>query len=289
MANPKFCYPNWLLPTRFTTPTISGPGWIDLQKLQGDLLSEMARFPGVDPAATRLTVDLGTTRNIRVLVLPFHNAQPGDTARIRVASDAAFTDVLIDTGFKEFFGEVFSFGTLEWGSAQWLDGRYGPEQAAGLMPAWMHIAAADVFGRYLDVQLNFSGNSAGYIDLGQIVASPVLSPAYNFSYGVAPPYYRDPSTSTRSKGGPRFSNRSRSYLATKMQLDWLSTDELYGAFYEMVRDYGTTKPFYFIYNSDAAPALLQKQSFMATAESFGAPTNTSFGNNSLAIEISQAF
>lgn len=289
MANVKFCYPNWLLPTPFVAPTITGPGWIDLAKLQGDVLSEMARYPGVNPASTRLTVDLGTVRNMRVLVLPFHNAQPGDSARIRVATDAGLTDVVLDTGTKDFFGETYAYGSLEWGTVQWLDGLYSPEQAAGLMPAWIHIAGSDVFGRYLDIQFNFSGNTDGYVDVGQIVASPTITPVYNISYGVSVPFPRDPSTSSRARGGPKFSVRSRPYLVSKMQLDWLGTDELYGSFYEMVREYGTTKPFFFIYDVDAPPTRLQKQSFMATADSFGAPTNTSFGNNSLAVEISQAF
>lgn len=287
--NVMFCYPNWTLPTTVVTPTVTGAGWIDLDKLQGDVLSEMARYPGVTPADTRLLIDLGTTRNIRVLAIPFHNAQLGDLARIRVATDAALTDIVLDTGWQEFFGEVYPFGSLEFGRPEWTDGRLTPEQAAGQMPPWVYVAAGEVLGRYLDVQLDFSGNSDGCTDVGQIVASPAIRPIYNVSYGVRPPYYRDPSTKRRAKGGPQFADRARPYRVTQMQLDWLGRAEAYGAFFEMVREYGVTKPFFYIHDADAPAALLPKQAMMATAERIGEPTHASVGRYSMSIELSEAF
>lgn len=285
--NVSFCYPNWTLPTSIVTPTITGAGWIDLDKLQGEVLSEMARYPGVTPADTKIVIDLGVERNIEILALPFHNARPGDTARARVATDSEFTDVLLDSGVKEFFGEVYPFGTLPWGHVNWLDGRLTEEQAEGLAPPWMHIASAPVIGRYVEVALDFSNNSDGFVDLGQPVIAPILTPVYNVSYGVQPPFYRDPSVKSRSKGGAQFKDRYRKYRVSRMQLDYLGEDELYGQFYEMVREYGVTEPFFFIYNADASAALLPKQCFMATAERIGDPTNTDCDLHSLPIEIAE--
>lgn len=289
MANVKFCFPNWTLPSSVYTPSITGVGWVDLTKLQGSVLSEMARYPGVNPANTKVVFDLQTTRQVDVLALPFQNAKLGDLARIQFATDAAMTDITLDSGWKEVLGEIYPYGSLLWGSENWLDGHMTPEQAAGVMWPWMHIASASAYGRYLAVSLDFSGNSDGYVDLGQVVAAPSLTPNYNASYGVAVPFYRDPSTSTRSKGGVTFTEPQRPYRYTKMQLDWLSGNELYGQFYEFVRRYGVSKPFFFIYDADAPAAILQKQSFMAIARTIGDPVKTHHDNHSLMIEIYETF
>lgn len=289
MANPKFCYPNWTLPTSVHTPAATGAGWIDLSNLQGEVLSEMARYPGVDPANTRLVIDMGTTRNIDMLALPFHNAWLGDMARIKVCTDALLTDVVLDTGWKEFFGEVYPYGSLPWGHSSWIDGRLTEEEAVGLTPPWMHTAPATVLGRYLDIYLDFSANPAGYVDLGQVVASPLITPTWGATYGLKPPFYRDPSTKRRSKGGVQFSDPQRLYRVVRMALNHLSKNEAYGSFYEMVRQYGVTKPFFYIHDSDAPAAILPKQCFMVTAEAIGDLTHKSTLEYSLEVELSEAF
>lgn len=289
MANPKLCFPNWTLPTPIVTPTVSGAGWIDLQNLHGEVLSEMARYPGTDLAGTRFVIDLGTLRNVSVLAIPFHNAGLFDKARIRFCTDVALTDAVIDTDWQEFFGVIYPYGTLDPTRVEWIDGRMTAEDAAGYMIPWVYVAPVAGIGRYLDVQLDWRSNAAGYVDIGQIVASPAITSVYNISYGANPPFYVDPSTKTRAKGGPQFADQQRSYRTTSMLFEWLSEDELYGNFYEMVRRYGTTKPLFYIYDSDAPAAIRQKQSFMCTVSSVGPPTATNFNINSLPVAVEEAF
>ncbi|WP_136414838.1 hypothetical protein [Herbaspirillum sp. ST 5-3] len=289
MANPSFCYPNWTLPTATVTPTITGPGWVDLDLLQGDVLSEMARSDSVDPALTKVVIDMGAMRNIRVLAIPLHNAKLGDAAKMRLATDVDFNDVTLDTGWKQFFGETYPFGSLQWGAEEWLTGQLSVERATGKRPPWMHVEQSDVYGRYLEVSLDFSGNADGFADLGQIIASPAVSPIYNRSYGANPPFLRDPSTKTRTRAGTQFADKKQSYLMTRMQFDWLGENELYGGFFEMVQEYGITKPMFFIWDADAPAGLLAKQSFMATVENISDPVHPSYGRYSLQIEVAQAF
>lgn len=289
MAHPKLCFPNWTLPTAIVTPTATGAGWIDLANLQGDVLSEMARYPGVDLAGSRLVIDLGEQRNVLVLAIPFHNASIRDSARIRFCTDAALTDAVIDSGWQEFFGVIYPYGSLDPTRVEWIDGRLTAEDAAGVVNPWMYVAPSAQIGRYLDIQLDFRNNPSGYIDLGQIVASPALTSDKNISYGVSPPFYVDPSTKTRAKGGPQFADKRRQYRAARMQFDWLGTMELYGGFYEFVRRYGLTQPFFFIYDSDADPVLRQKQCFMCTAEEIAPPTNTSLRIHTLALALTEEF
>ncbi len=289
MANPLFCYPNWTLPSTVYTPTFDAPGWLDTSLLQGDVLSEMARYPGVNPANTKLLIDLKTPRNIRVLAAPFHNARLGDAMRMSLYTDAGLTDMVLDSGWKEFFGIIYPYGSLPVTHVSAIDGRMSPEQAAGERPLWWHLAPEEVIGLYLLVEANFSGNADGVVDLGQIVASPGISPAYNFSYGVRPPYYRDPSTKRRAKGGPAFVDPQRPYRTTSMQFDWLDRSELYGPLFEMVKRYGVSKPFLFIYDPAAPEEIFQKQSFMATAERISDPVHPRYGTYGMTIEISEAF
>ena len=289
MANGKFCHPNWTLPTAIVTPTITGSGWTGLTNLQGEVLSETARYPGVNPANTKLLIDMGAQRNLSVLAIPIHNAGLLDKAKIRVATDSGLTNIVLDTDWREFFGEMYPYGSLPWGRVEWLDGRYTAEQAAGQMPVWSYVQSTEAIGRYLDVQFDFSNNATGVVDVGQIVASPALTPTYNHSYGVKPPYYRDPSTARRSKGGVRFADKNRPYRVTQMQLDNLSENEAYGQFFDMVRDYGVTKPFLYIHDADATGAIQTKHTMMATAERIGEPALTRFGVYSMLIELSEAF
>lgn len=293
MQPPKLCYPNWTLPTATVTPTITGASWIDLANLQGEVPSEMARYPGVNPANTKLLIDLGTLRNVSVVAIPLHNGGNGDKARIRVATDAGLTNIVLDTGWQEFYGEMYPYGTLPWGSPQWLDGRMSPEQIAALAadapPVWFYVSPTEVIGRYLDVQFDFSNNASGVVDTGQIVASPAFSPANTFSYGAKPPYYRDPSTARRSKGGARFVDKARRYRVAQMQFELLSGIEVWGPLFEMCRDYGTTKPFLYIHDSDAEPAIRAMQTFMAVAEKMGEPVYKNYRLYSMAAELSEVF
>lgn len=289
MAAVAFCFPNWTQPTSLVTPTFTGAEWLDLSKLQGEVLSEMARCPSVELADSQFVIDLGKVRNLQVLALPFHNAQIGDKARMRVATDAGFTDVVMDSGWKEFWGEIYPYGSLPWGHVSWIDGRIDPEQAVGRMPPWMHVGSADVLGRYIKVELDFTDNTDGWVDIGHVVAAPILRPRYNVSRGVQVPFYVDPSTKTRARGGPMFADRRKAYRTTRMQLEHLDRSETYGGFFEMVRELGVTRPFFFIYDTDAPAAILPKQSFMAVAESITPPVHPLPLEYAMAIEIAEQF
>jgi hypothetical protein len=153
----------------------------------------------------------------------------------------------------------------------------------------VYVADGAKIGRYLEISLDFRHNVDGYIDLGQVIASPALSSYKNISYGVTPPFYVDPSTKTRARGGPRFVDEQKKYRETKMTYNWLRNDELYAGFYEFVRRYGVVQPFFFIYDSDADPAVRQKQSFMCSIDQMEQPVNTSFNVNSLTITLAEEF
>ncbi len=289
MGNVTFCDPNHTMPTSLITPVVTGSGWLNLSNLSGEVLSEMARYPGVNPTNTKFVIDLGTIRGASVFAIPFNNAQLGDMGRIRFATDSGFTDVVADSGWKEFWGEIYPYGSLPWGHPSWIDGHPTAEQIAGEVPRWTYISPGDVLGRYVEVSLDFTHNTDGFVDIGRIIVSPGITPTINTNFGVAVPFYKDPSTKSRSKGGVQFADPQRPYLYCKMRFDYLTDAEIYGEFYETVRKCGVTKPIYFIFDPDAPAAIFNKQCFMATLENIGSPSGDFVDQNSFDIEVTQAF
>jgi hypothetical protein len=256
---------NWLLPTIAVTPTVSfpaGSGWIDPELLTGPVLSEMARCPSVDPADTQMVWDMGTERAVRALAMPFHSCTVGDRVRVQVATDAAFSSVVIDTDWQDVVGEWFPFGSLPWGHPNFWGGLPTAEDLDGYCPPWFYIADAAVLGRYVRWLWDVSGSTLGYLDVGRLFVGDVVQPRYNLSYGVQVGYV-DKSKTERSRGAALFGDQEEKYLSASFALDYLSQEEAIGQVMEMHRRLGTTEPFFWAYNPADGLALRTKRMFMA--------------------------
>lgn len=286
MANVTFCYPDWTQPTSQYTPTITGPAWIGLDLLQGEILSEMARCPSVLLADTQLVIDCKTTRSASVIVLPAHSAYPGDLARVRLATDAGFTNVVADTGWQEFFPPVYAFGALPWGDESFWGGYMTLEQTDGYVIPWIATLATPVLYRYAKVEIDAQTNPAGYFDLGAVVISPGITPRYNISYGIQFGH-RDDSRRERSRGAVPFVDQATLYRTASMQLDWLSMQEAFGPIWEMQRRLGTSGRFFFLYDSADDPAVRFKRSFMAQFGALKPITHPRFGQYAVGADIEE--
>lgn len=286
MGNVTFCYPDWTQDTSQVTTTITGAAWIDLDLLKGDVLSEMARCPSVLLADTQLTIDAGTLRDALVLVIPAHSAARGDKARIRLATDAGFTDVVADTGWQDFFPRAYAWGTAPWLDIHFRDGYLTAEETAGLMIPWIVVLPAPVLFRYVKVEIDARANPAGFFDLGAVVISPGISPRYNISYGVQFAL-RDDSRRERSKGAVPFVDQAELYREASMQLDWLSVAEAFGAQWEMRRQLGMSGRFFFLYDAADDPTVIYRRSFMAQFETLGQITHPHYGTYSLPTKITE--
>lgn len=289
MQNVILAYNNWLMPTVSVTPAVTvpvGAGWIDTALLTGRVLSEMARCPSVDLADTQMVWDMGTTRAVRVLGMPMHNCSIGDRVRVRLATDAAITDVTLDTGWQDVIGEWYPFGSLPWGDPRSWDGLPTAEDLAGYAPPWLHVAAADAYGRYVKWEWDIGTNPAGYLDVGRLFVGSAIQPRYNYSYGIKFAIV-DKSPSARSRGGAVFSDAIEQYRTVSFQLDWLSREEAFGQVFEMQRRVGTTEPILFIADPDDGPALLTKRAMVATLADLSPIDHPSFGAHSVQIRLEE--
>lgn len=263
MANCMFCWPDFSQDTATVTPVITGPAaWSDLPLLKGDVLSEMARCNSTLLADTQLTIDMGTTRAVRTVVFPKHSAGINDKARVRVATDAAFTNVLMDSGWLDFYGAILPFGSLSWGDPSFWTGRLTAEQAAGYPLPWVYIAPQQVYGRYVKIEIDATSNPAGFLDLARAIVSPGWQPRYNMSYG-AQIGWLDDTPKKRSKGGVDFYDVQPKRRRDVISLDWLSVKEAMGGPFEMQRVCGTHSPFFFVFDS-ADQDLMYQRSFLCT-------------------------
>ena len=287
MANVLFCWPDWTQPTSQLTPTFTDPGtaWLDLDLLQGDCLSEMARCTSILPAASKLNFDLKASRPVRVIAIPMHSAKPGDKARVKIATDAAMTSIVLDTGWVDFYGTIYPFGSQPWGSESWWSGTLSAEAAADYRVSWLYVAGSEVLGRYGTLEIDASGNPDGYIDIGRLVVARGWSPKINISRGWQAGW-RDSSRKTRAKGGAGFADREPSRRWFRMNMDWLEIKEAFGGPWEMQRTLGTTEPFLFVHDP-ADTELSVQRTCMVTATNLAGITHQKPGINTFPLELEE--
>ncbi len=288
-ANVLFCWPDWTQPSATVTPTFTDSGaglkWIDLGLLQSTVLSEMARCTSVAVADTKLEGDLGTDRPVRVVAIPTHSAKLGDKARFTLYTDAARTNLVLDTGWVDFFGVIYPFGSLPWGHESFATGRLSAEVAADYRVAWLYVAGAEVLGRYWRLEINASGNTDGFIDIGRLVVARGWTPKYNVSYGVQFGW-RDDSRKSRSKGGAQFADKEPRRRMFRMSIDWMTLKEGFGGPLEMQRTLGTTEPFLFVFDPSDVELAIQR-TCMVTASSLGALTLNHHDNTTVPIDLEE--
>ncbi len=294
MANVAFIWPNFTQTTLANTVTVTGSGWLNLTNLQSDVLSEMTRYPGVGTANTKFVIDFGVNRGIGAISIPFNNAREGDTAQVKIYSDAGLTQLVYDTGVIPFFGVVFPFGSLPADAEEFIDGKFSSEDKSGRMIPWQTVIGYPVSGRYAQVLFDFTNNTDGFVDCGRIFMGPIVTPDHNIEVGVSVPFYRDPSSKSRAKGGPSFSDKRKPYRFSKMSVKFSDTRSIYQKFFELVRRNGISEPIYFIYDYAADKYLWVDQSFAGTLENQIEPTAIeawgSSGNlNDFTAEISESF
>lgn len=276
MGLPRFCFPDFSQPSATVTPVVTGSvGWVDLANLQGDVLSEMAHWPAASAAS--VTIDLGAPRGVGVIAIPKHTAQPGNTVRVRLATDVALTNVVLDTGVQEFWPRIFPWGSLPWGDPRFADGRITLEDAAGYNLPWTYSVPSQVVGQYLRADFDFSGNPNGCADVAKIVVSPGIQPRHNFSWGWQIGW-TDDSQRKRSLGGVDFVDARPTRRTLAISLNWLEAGEAYGPLWELDRLAGTKKPFFFIVD-DADVELLYKRSMMVIVDQLEPFANPSFNRH----------
>jgi hypothetical protein len=135
-------------------------------------------------AASQFTLDTGRRSPISFVALLAHTLQATALYRLTYASDAAFTVGAETTGWLPVVPRIFDTALLDWEDPNYWSGRpterelaaYGRNIIVSIEPAWS--------GRYLKVEIDDTGNPAGYFDLGYLFVANAFTPPFNFSRGA---------------------------------------------------------------------------------------------------------
>ena len=236
-------------PNRADGATYSAGSWLaglPASNLASRELWKVARSTNADLTSTKFRVDLGASKQLKVLSLCNHNLSANATWRVTLGTAAGASDIY-DSGWKSVWSLTFD-SVVEWGSAVWWSIPGGDEYLRS--PFNAVIIANDTFAaRHITVEINDTANADGYVQIGRLFAGGAIQPAYNAQYGLQDSW-RDLSTFDTAESGAFWATERRRMRSVSFVLPWLSPGES-AYFHELQRQVGTIgEVLYIPYPSD---------------------------------------
>ncbi|MDX2104153.1 MAG: hypothetical protein SF002_16640 [Alphaproteobacteria bacterium] len=267
MARCLLAFPN-LIDGDQGAVTLSGGRWraaLPLSNLGLPQLAAVARSETAAPEDTWFQVDLGVTRDVRVLAIPRHTLSPSAKVRVR-AGPAPLVGVApiadIDTGWSEVWGQIYPAGTLPWGHPSVWDGRLRMEDTAGYPMPVLVVWEPACLARYWRVDIEDASNPAGVIDLSRLVLSPGWQPSLNLSYG-ARLGWDIATTAEISLGGARWFDVRPPRRVASFTLEGLPEDEMLSVAFDLQQRLGLHRQLFFVFDPDDR-FHRHRRSFLAT-------------------------
>ena len=237
MNNITFGYPN-----RVEEGTLSGGGWMSslpLSNVKDRVIAHVARSNGLLTSDCQFDVDLTQLRWIGALGLMGHNLTVAAKVRLRGADSQANLTAApaYDSGWVSVWPSgVIPQELLEWEDDNFWLGTLTSEQRAAYNTPFVHT-----FGRtsqrWWRVEIDDTGNSAGYVQIGRLFLSDIWTTSYNYSYG-SEISVEDRSGVEESQGGVEYFDSQAKYRTFRVNLDWLSETEAYSRMLEIQRMLG---------------------------------------------------
>ncbi|MGB0747190.1 MAG: hypothetical protein ACPGO3_00445 [Magnetospiraceae bacterium] len=273
MGKAILALPDWLqADPDFATIAYSGGSWVLPASNVGDpFLATIARSTDLDPASTQMDIDLGRRRSVKVVAIPDHTISRAGKIRLRAATDAAFTDVLDDTGWVDVWPIVDPWDTREWLSDTFWDGKITDEEAATYKIGWVHVTAQTIYPQFLRLEIDDQTNPAGVIDLARLIAAPGWQVGAGPGEGVSWPVdfgIEDNSPKQVSLGNVQYSEKRPIRRRVRFTADFLREDETFAKAFEALRRMGETDSLYFVFDPDDA-IHGHRRSFLATLARLG--------------------
>ena len=260
MANCILAFPNI---SDTTKATLSGGSWVStlpLTNLQDEVLGTVARSTNVTLGATQFDVTFDKSRLVSVFALVAHNMTTEALYRLRGAEDAAFTSVLVDTGWTGVWPAIYSTSSVDWEDPAFWSGKPSSDQLAAYNPALIRSLSQKTACRYWRIEINDTTNPAGYVQFGKLFMAAQWRPTTNMSYGATLGIV-DRSNVEETIGGTSYADRRSVKRVAKITLGNMSQTEAMGRAFDIKRLAGNTGEVLFIWD-DADSLNLQRMSFL---------------------------
>lgn len=234
--NLRILYKNLLLSATVTASSAASPATV-ISNILNDYKSSIWR------SATRasgggkanLIIDLGQNISVNTLVLGFTNLTSTATIRIRgylasgaipVLGGTVDSPTITTVGATEGLdsGSVLccpwaSLGTWDWGNSVLGENAYTGRK--GYARVYLNSSTAC---RYYTVEIEDTGISTNYVEVGYAMLGSYWSPKYNTGYGLSVSH-TDTSKQERTEAGDLITLFSPGYNSMKFDLKWLTESD----------------------------------------------------------------
>lgn len=261
-------FPDRLRPSSVVTPVLSGGSWLaslPLTNLQDPDIYRPARSSNALAASTQYDFDLGTERDIRVLLTKRHNFSLDATVRYRFWLDAGHTQLVHDTGYIPAWLPFYPTGSLPWGHPSLWDGKISVEDQAGYKFDFIHVLPASIVARYGRREVVDTTNPAGYVEMTRDIYAPAWAPPENMQYGATVGYKSD-AQKEKPPGGKRYIDEWDIWRVAHFTLAGLSPGQARACVLDMQRRLGQSGELVFIEDPAADSQAMQQGSFLCTME-----------------------
>lgn len=291
MANCIFGFPDRLIPTSVVTPSLSGGSWINsgdvaLGNLMLKPLSSVARSTNALATSSTFNVNLGASRDVRVIAILKHNATTAATVRFRAYSDSGMTTLVYDTGALQMFPPFYPPDLLPWGHPQFWDGALSDEERNGYKFSFYTVIPDNISAQYWMVEIVDTANGDGYIELARCCFMAGWQPPVNFDYGAQVGYESQTKVDKSLGGTPYYDKRPALRVAT-VTLASNTDDEAAGIIMEMQRRLDIDGEMFFVWDADDQCQAQWQRSMLCHMKQLSPISTPYFNNNSATFALEE--
>lgn len=231
MANIVLAYNN-----RVDAATLTGGSWsstLPRANLQNRLIKKVARTADAVITSTLVNVDLGGSYAIGAVALINHNISVDGLVRVRGNVSSTMTSPLYDSGWVA----AWPTGVVddpEWEADNFWLATLSAAERAGFQAPYINLDTGRTVARYWRIEVDDTGNSDGYVQIGRLFMADIWAPERNYITGAGLSY-EDNSAFDTSLGGQKFFDVRDRLRVHRIAWDALSEADAYNQVLEMQR------------------------------------------------------
>jgi hypothetical protein len=218
--------------------TLSGGSWqatLPLTNLQNRQVQKVARSSNALTTSTQFTIDLGAARAIGVVALVVHNISVVGKVRITASDTAGFTVTYYNSGWIDVWPTgMVPQALLEWEEDNFWLGTLSANARAGYQSPFIHLLPSAQNLRYWKVEVDDTGNTDGYVQIGRLFMAATWVPSVNYAYGAGLGYQDPTPIDVSLSGAEYFDVRSR-FRVFNFELQYILGTEAYAYALDMQR------------------------------------------------------